>query len=685
MAWLNEKKVLSAAVVLSSVSLFAPLPAPLLFVAGVIQSFILPGLVLFFLLGGRDRPWTDHIFMIPIFSPVLFTLTMLLALKLTGDLSVSLRLSAGSFYILFIICMIAGRDDLGRFESSVPAGAILLSICYGLLIAASYAANDLLLIRSDAWYHASVTNEILAGGAPPMEPWLPDQPIRYMWIYHLFLASWKSLSGLELFRAMGFFNVVSAFSFPYLAARIIGFFVSGSRRIFWSTLISIAGLESASWIAVPIVLARALTGEVKGFAEIDRMMSVLRFDGPNMMHTLTPYGSAMVNLSDKFITITSFSYSLDLFLIAFILFLSHGHIRKSRAASAVLLFVSILGSFLFHVIIGTALVCTLVGAGVLTAAARALFSRGPSGLYPLIMPSAAAVAAAAAGLPYLASLGGTETGGESFLSEYLHFGLRNLFTLSLPLLILFCPARKAAGRIFSFARDEHILAASWIIPLLALNLLVDLPTGNEDKLIFPLFLIIGPMVCIEITGIIEAARGARKNLLIAWTAFLFLVPPALTFYAFIDYRAEEAGIEERYRAFRGDRTFFETVRGRTGPRAIVAEKGFDHLMPVFAGRRSLAGEMLLHYVYGYDEDFVAGNFELNKDLFACKPFSEKTIDRLESFDFELYVAVSRRDMENCPLLASKFEEDRGLFELVHAGEEGRLYLLTGSAGSGGGR
>ena len=675
MAQTTKKRIFSLIIVLSAISLFVPLYAPLLFVTGIIQTFILPGFVLIFLLGDRNRPWTDNIFMVPLISPVLLTLTVLLTFRFTGDFPLSLRLSAGLFYLLFIICVLTGRNRFGRFESPIPRSAIILSAAYGLLIAVSYAVNDLLLIRSDAWYHASVTSEILSRGVPPMEPWLPDRAIRYMWIYHLFLASWKNLSGLELFRALGFFNIVNAFCFPYLIARIISAFVSDGRRIFWSSLISIAGLESASWVATPIVIARAMVGEVKGAAEISRIIGNLKFDGPEMIHSLTPYIASMVNLSDKFITITSFSYSFVLFLLVFVFFLSRDYIRKSRASAAVLFFILILGSFLFHVIIGTALICTIVGAGILLPLVNRFILKRPTELFPQLMPPAVAVAAAAAGLPYLASLGGTETGGGSFIAEYLHFGVRNLVTILLPLLILFCPARRALGKIFSTSREEYIFLASWIVPLLALNLFANLPTGNEDKLIFPLFLLLGPVISIEITGILENSRGTRKKLLLAWTMILFLVPPLLTFYAFIDYSAEEAGIERRYHAYRSDRELFEAVESHTGRHAIIAEKGFDHLMPVFAQRRNLAGMMLLHYVYGYDENYVTNNYELNETLFACEPLTDETIARLATFDFALYIAVSRKDIRECPSLAMKFEDRGNMFESVYSGSEGKLYVF----------
>jgi hypothetical protein len=673
MEYSKNKRILYLLILLSAVSLFLPLYRPVTFISGVIQSFILPGLVFFFLIGDRNRPWADDIFMIPLVSPVLFTLTVLITMRLTGDHLLSLRLSAGLFYLLFIVCLITGRDHLGKRESPVPRGAVFLSVAYGLLIMTLYTLNELLLIRVDSWYHASVTSEILARGIPPMEPWLPEQPIRYMWIYHLFLASFKRLSGLELFRAMGLFNIVIAFSFPYLIARIISALISGSRRIFWSTLISIAGLESASWIAWPLVFTRTIVGEVKGSAEISRIIGDLKFNGREMLHVLTPFGASMVNLHDKFITITAFGYSLDLFLICFIVFLSRSYIERSRTRAAILFFTLILGSFLFHVIIGTALICTVVGAGILLHLFDRFVTKKPSGLYARLMPSIMAVAVAAIGLPYFASLGGTETGGGSFLGEYIHFGLRNITTILLPLLILFFASRRAFRKIFSLNSDNYALMASWIIPLLALNVLVDLPTANEDKLIFPLFLLLGPAISIEITGVLQNKRGARKILFTAWILLLFIVPPLLTYYAFITYTPWEVEIENRYEALSGDREFFHMIGRETGRDAIVAEKGIDHLSPVLAQRRNLSGERSLATVYGYDMDYILNYQNLNEAIFSCGPLDRATIDSLGSLDFDLYIALYNRDLKECPFLASKFEGKDHLFKLVHSGRKGKLY------------
>ena len=139
---------------------------------------------------------------------------------------------------------------------------------------------------------------------------------------------------------------------------------------------------------------------------------------------------------------------------------------------------------------------------------------------------------------------------------------------------------------------------------------------------------------------------------------------------------EEAGIEERYDAFRGDKEFFYTIERGTGNDAIVAEKGLDHLAPVFASRRNLAGDKTLSTIYGYEMDHILYYLDLNESIFSCGPLERITIDSLAELDFDLYVVVYDRDLDECPYLAAKFEGEDGLFELIHADENGRLYHLV---------
>ncbi|MBD3180001.1 MAG: hypothetical protein GF417_10595 [Candidatus Latescibacteria bacterium] len=685
MSRVNSRGILFAAVFLSALSLVFNLPSALKLISGLIQVFILPGLVFFFFLGDRKRPLTDSIFITPLISPVLFTIVTLLITQLTPGLIIPARLSAGLFYLLLAAAVVLKKADFGSKDHNLPRSVILLSCSYGSLIALIYILNSFLLIRSDAWYHASVVNQIITGGIPPLEPWLADQPIRYMWIYHLFIASWKTLSGIGLFAGLGIFNIVSALSLPYLLARVVSFFTSDRRRLFFSTLIATAGLESVSWIMFPVSLARAFTGEVRGFTEIKRIIDGMDFTGQGVLKTLAPFGTWMVNLSDKYITITSFSYSLNLFLLCFVIFMSREFLAERRAGSAISIFLVSLGAYLFHLIAGTALICALAGSAIIMLIIK-YFRKSEEDLVTLVIPSFMAVLVFALTLPYFLSLGGAESEGGSFLSEHLHLGLKNLATILLPLIILFCPARRALGKLFGFAGREYALLAAWVIPLLVLNLVADLPTRSESKLVFPLFLLLGPVIGVAMTGIIRESERIRKKLLIAWTVLLFAIPPLLTYQAFLfSGPASEASdetnreiMEDRYGAYRHGAELFEMIKNRTGEDAVVAERDFTHLAPVLGMRRNLAARIKFHKVYGYDREKVIEYHDLNRNLFGREPLSNRTINFLEKTDLDLYFLLLAGDLDENPGLGQKFEQREDLFKPVFSHEMGRLYTLRRS-------
>jgi hypothetical protein len=672
----EPRRIFYLFVFLTALSLFLPLPGLLRLVPGIVQAFVLPGLVALMFFGDRNRPKTDDIFFAPILSPILLTLTVLAASRVFDDFDVAYRVAAGVFYLLFALAVFLKKDRPGESSAPIPTGVFFLSVFYGLFLIFMYFINDFLLIRSDAWYHASVINQIAWNGIPPLEPNLPGVAIRYMWIYHLFIASFKGLSGLSLFRAMSILNIAGGFALPYLAARTVSFFVRESRKIFASTLIVVAGLESASWIVWPTFLLRAFTGEVRGMDEVRRYFADISLKGQGPLDFLSPFGTWMVNLNDKFITITPFGYSLDLFLLGFILFASAGYIRDTRLRAGVMFFIVSLGTFLFHIITGTVLICSLIGAGVLIPIIEK-YARGNQklSLYWLV-PAAAVLAAAMIGFPYFISLGGGAAGEGSLFSEIFHFGVKNIATIVLPLIILFLPARHAIRKILTASTREYAIMLAWIIPLLMLNVLVDLPTRNESKLVYPLFLLLGSVISVEIVEMIANTTPGKKKVMIALVLLLFFVPVFLTFRGFLIADTEGHGVLiARYEAYKGDKGIYEWMMDNTSENSVVIENGVNHLMPAFAGRRNFSGKSTLWSVLGYDKDYLAKHQALNRQLFACDSIAEGTIESIRETGLDLYVAVFSVDIKSCPALGDRFDSLADSFEPVYTSEVGKLYRL----------
>ncbi len=674
-------KILYLLILLSAVSLFFDLPQPLRFFPAFLQVFVLPGLVFTLLFAGKGFPGGEKTFFAILLSPVVLTLLVIAATVLTGgDVHGAARIALAALYAaLAALVAVRFRSAARGEESTVPAGILAVSAAFAGVILVSYLWNPFLLIRSDSWYHASVVSEIAARGIPPMEPWLGDFPIRYMWFYHLFNAVWMDLSGLPLFWAMGVFNVVTALFFPLLVGRYVSSLTRKRYLVLSASILAVAGLESVSWVFVPLGLLRAFFGDVRGAAEIQRMLSAMVFDGAWVIHTLTPYGAWMVNLYDKFITITAFGYSLDLFLASLILVLDAKFLRESRARFSATLFTLVLGTLLFHAVTGMALVMAITGGGVLLLLLRRYLADDAVGPVDAIFPAAIALLAAAVGLPYILSLGaaGGAQGGGSAVSEHLHIGVRSIITILLPLLVLFVPARDAFRKLAGRRDYTSAVLACWAAVLLAAAVSINLPTVNDSKLIFPLFLLIGPPIYIEIAERVRNGSGAGRALLVSALAALFFLPLVLTVRGFLVERAGSELLAMRQNVTRGDTRFLDWMRDNTPDDAVIIENNDYHLEPVFAGRRNLYSAMGVTRVLGYGGPKMDLYRGIRAALFGRDGFSEDTVREMRETGLKLYVVVWRRDIESAPWLRERFSEDSEYFERVYEDDHVVLYALRG--------
>ena len=671
-------RIAAAALFVSALSLFVPFPAPLRIAAGMLLAFMLPGLV-FLLLAGIRRPAGLHrLVAAPVLSPVVLGVLVLAVHAAVGSFDSSVRISVLVLEALLAISLLRqGGDDPAT--PSLRSVALPLSILFGGIVAACYLLNPGLLMRSDAWYHASVASEILARGIPPLEPWLPDVPIRYMWIYHLFVASTMRLAGVGVFAALGAYNVAAAFVFPWLAARMVLFFAKDRKSAFAITLIVVAGLQSAAWIFFPLGFVRAFVGETSGAAELTRMIRAVDLDNFRVIYFLSPFeqagklGNYMVNLADKYLTITAFGFALNVFLLAFLTALSAGLRGRLSARVALLAFALALEALLFHAIVGMALVLSLVGSGILIAAAgRLRFRDGVSATHSIGLP-VAAIAAALCGLPYIYSLtaGGSSGGG----AGSLHLGVRNAVTIALPLVLLWKPSFRAFRGLWAMEAEHVRIAAAWIASLAALCLFANLPTRNESKLLFPFFLLLSPFVAGRLVDATRAATGGRRAAIVAWAVVLFAVPFVLTIRGFALDRPTNP-IEARRAAITGDdRALFDWIAANTPAETSILERNEYTMMPVYARRRNISPVPGMMKVLGYGGAKVEAYRAAREALFSPGPLAYRDIEALRSAGAPVLVLLWREDLEERPYLLARFDALAGWFEPVYKNAEVRAYAL----------
>ncbi|MDD3643136.1 MAG: hypothetical protein PHQ19_06715, partial [Candidatus Krumholzibacteria bacterium] len=627
----------------TSVSLLVPFPDRIRPLFAALQTFVIPGLAFVGLLWNRGRLRVDDLFLSLALSPVLFVLATLAA-GIVMPVPRAAEAAAWFWYAALAVSLLAGRSAREPAAGppgesrplEVPRSVVLLSLAYGAVVLGAYAFNGYLMWRSDAWYHASVTAEILERGTPPGEPWIAGIPIRYMWIYHLFAASFMRLSGLPLLSAIGALNVASAAAFPYLVGRFVSSLTGDRRTVFLATALTVAGFESASWVLWPVAFGRAFFGEVTGLAEIARAIEPPPLDW-RVIYALHPYGTWMANLTDKFLTVTAFGYSLCLFTLT----LGVSCSRAARSASTAGLFalatVAAAGAFLFHVITGTLLIGACIVAGVLSWIYARVRGQAGSERRDRLVPAAAALAAAVACIPYFLSLragGGAGEGGVG-----IAFVPTTALTILAPLVLLAVPSWRAVRRLLAGRDPAAGMAGWWILCLLVPCLFVALPSVNSSKLVFPLFLAVGPLVFIEAVSLARSNRR-RRWALVSWLILLYLPPPLITLGGFLASRPIGPDEQIRAGASREDE-LFRWIRENTSTTAVIAEPGRTYLMPVFAGRRNLASQGGVLDVVGYGGPRVRRYQALADSLYAPGGIGPETAAMIGGSGLDLYVIVRR--------------------------------------------
>jgi hypothetical protein len=420
-------------------------------------------------------------------------------------------------------------------------------------------------------------------------------------------------------------------------------------------------------------LLRTLVGEERGANEIRRLLSGIELNGADVIFTLTAPFTWLMNLLDKFITPTAFSYSCNLFLLCFIITLAFGHRLHSPVRTAAGLVLATAGAFLFHVVTGTVLILTMIGAGILALIVPRILKSIPLGRFHVIAVPASAIIAALLTFPYFLSL--TSGGGGGGLSSYLHFGITNLLTLAAPLFVLLPFSLRAARDIFGTNDEPHRLLSFWISAIVVIALFADLPGISENKVLFPLFLLLVPFIARRIVDALAGAHGLRRLLLAAWITLLFLVPPVLTVRGFILERPRTPHFAKRYALSADECEIYGWIRNETAVDAVIAERNTYNLPPVYAKRRSFMLNPLYTRVHNYGGEKVDRYAAIHRELFSGSGVSAETVAELRAAGYPLYIVVWEEDREAVPGIDAPFTAHPDWFEKVYENPAGTVYKL----------
>ncbi len=612
MKWSPRLGWIAALLALAVAGLLAPgLPGQL---GSYVWLGVFPGMAMVRLLlprAGTMTRWTVGVALSPLVS-ALFAVALLAG---GLDLQTGARLIGLAGWILF-----AGGEARAsapaEAEDAPPFDPWVWWACLGAVafVAIPPLANAWIRVRSDGWVHGALVWEIVHHGIPPVDPRFIGMPLNYVWFYNLFIAQLTSLRGQDPFTFMAIMNGVDIGLVVWLVWQL-GWAVWGERRAArGGVLLLLLGLNAGAYLLWPLRLARVWTGEVRGWAEVQRLIAGIRLDSTDVLYELNAPFTHMVQFFDKFTLGTPIGYAWLMMLLHFLAlarWLASGNGRwlvVSAFAAA--------GMQLFHGVVGMSVVPVTTGAVVLTV----LLSRRLPWLPArgrLVWFALATLAGFLACTPYSRAISkGWDAHKTGVAHSFLHFTGVMPWTLLTACGIALAFTLPAVRRLL---REERALAAwlaVWVSGMTLFAVFVHLPEGNEHKFVWPIFSVLAILGGASWSPAMEMMRrrAGAIGLAVAF-AVLFLVPPALTLRGYVldpGGRSSEA-LSPRP----GEEALYRWLRDSTSTDVVVIDNLSRDLVNVLGQRRLLAGTVFGPERAAFPAAELARRRALTNDLYGA--------------------------------------------------------------------
>jgi hypothetical protein len=381
--------------------------------------------------------------------------------------------------------------------------------------------------RSDGWFHAAVTLQIVQRGAPPEDPYFAGLRLLYFWGAHAWAAGWLALAPrLSVYTPLVAFNLAAAFAVVLSVAAIARRLGAGAGGTALATALATLGYTPFGWV---FVIARAMLGEVRGWPELVRTAGS---GADPLLFTLAyrQLHGSMAFFGDKYLVLTQFSLGLALFALAVLALAELATAPGPRPAIA---FGALAASALFvHTVVGYAVVMV---AGFVWAACALGALRGDAparrALVPLALATAAAVLALA---PYLLEITLGKRG-------QFHAGISRASFVTLASGGLFFVLPGFAGLAARARRSGEaglLLAVSGLLVVLALTL--RLPENNQSKFFNLAFLVLAAPAALAWIGLARRTGPAARRALAAFMLAGAVPTVALAIWGFASERGQTA-------------------------------------------------------------------------------------------------------------------------------------------------
>ena len=653
---------------------------------GDVASFawlgVFPGLALVRLLLPGAPPatrWTLGVALSPLAASVAGW-----ALLHTGQsLQASARLVAMAGWLLF-----AG-GEARAVAGAAPAAADAPGDrhAWGWMIAAMafvaipLASSDWVRVRSDTWIHAGIVWEIAERGIPPQDPRFAGLPLNYVWFYNLFIA----LSGALRPEPAPFTNMAVA-NVCWMGVQVglgwqLAWSVWRERAASRAALpLLLTGLNAGALALWPLWLLRTLRGEVRGVAEVDRILTQSHWDRVEVMHQLSAPFAWMVNSWDKFMIGTALGYAYLLMLV--MLWAGSRWLADPREPRhdpgpaawrwLVIAGASAAGMMLFHSVVGLSSIPVGVAACCVLALLALRASNGQQ-LRRAVALAAALIAGLALAWPYFLSIAsGWDQSRSGLPHRYIQLDWPMPWTLATACGVTAMAAWPGIRRVFLEQRVAGTWLVAWAAAMLVFALGVHLPESNESKFVWQVF---APLAVLGGAGLPVLLTAWRHRLgragAAALTVFVFVLPAALLWRG---YLLDDSGLTaaETHRE-PGERALYEWLRTATPVRAVFVDDHSRDVLLVEGRRRLLAGTPHGAARAAFPADALARRREVAADLYG--PVADLAADaaHLDSLGAPAYVLYRERDHVGAAPWAALDADSTG-FERVYAADGFRVYL-----------
>lgn len=626
--------VIAACGLLYVMNWLTSVPVVLSGVAGYVCLGILPGIALVVALrpgGIRLGGQAAMVGLGPVVAGLLLALLMISGLSLEYATRFSCVGFAAAALVSTALCARAAptispqgsSDRASRRPTWLIAAAALALLAVFPLLGEAYR------MRSDAWFHAAVVSEISDFGLPPTDPYFSGMTLQYMWLYHVYVAALSAATGVGASWAMSFVNLQALVCLVLATSAVAGSLKPNKPGSALSPVFMLLGLNCLFWAFLPLKLARAAHGQIRGWEEIARLFSLSPFTAEKAGAFVSVWKSRPF-LLDKFIVATAFSLGICLSVLFFLF--AYRYIASGKAYNALFASCAMAGVVFYHTPAGLAASGT-VGIALV---ALALSSSGPMRLRSIsLILCMAGVSALAA--PYVYTI---SSGKEA--EQLLPIGVSAFKTSAV---LISCAGAIVLGapwaaRFLSNREDPRYFYGLMVASALLVALCIVLPGPNVyDKPPYFAFLPLAPLAGWSLHAIYRRGSTRARRALISVLCAAAIVPNTVILYA--AYVADPGPPQSRP----NESSMYEWIGEATARDAVFLENDDRVGMVVLGPRRLIWGHDSYAYQWGYDRDEMSRRRELRDRVYSGRPLTAWDAEELAGFGEEVYLVARREDFE----------------------------------------